>query len=62
MLNMFSMASWLLGDYRAQLEQMELTGPVITSVPWNYAGDPIGSYRKAWKEAATALAAGRRFR
>jgi hypothetical protein len=60
--NMFSMAFWLLGDYRAQLEQMMLTGPVITSVPWNYLSDPIGSYREAWKEAAAALAAGRRFR
>jgi hypothetical protein len=50
--NMFSMAFWLMGDHRAQLQQMKLTGPVITSVPWNYAGDPAGSYRKAWKEAA----------
>lgn len=55
-------SGWLLGDYRAQLEQMVLTGPVITSVPWNYLSDPIGSSREAWKEAATALAAGRRFR
>ena len=60
--NMFSMAFWLLGDYRAQLEQMELTGPVISDVPWNYRNDPVGSYRKAWQEAAAALAAGRAFR
>lgn len=57
--NMFSMAFWLLGNYRSQLEQMELTGPVIGSVPWNYLGDPVGSYRNAWKEAAAAVAAGR---
>lgn len=58
--NMFSMAFWLMGDYRAQLEQMELTGPVISGVPWNYLSDPVGSYQKAWKEAAAA--AGRNFR
>jgi hypothetical protein len=56
---MFSMAFWLLGDYRAQLEQMELTGPVISSVPWNYRSDPVGSYQKAWQEAAAAVTAGR---
>jgi hypothetical protein len=60
--NMFSMAFWLLGDYRAQLEQMKLTGPVISSVPWNYMSDPVGSYQKAWTEAASALRAGRSFR
>ncbi len=60
--NMFSMAFWLLGDYRAQLEQMELTGPVISSVPWTYRSDPIGSYQKAWQEAAAAVVAGRTFR
>ncbi len=59
--NMFSMAFWLLGDYRAQLEQMELTGPVISSVPWNYRNDPVGSYQQAWQEAAAAVAAGRAF-
>jgi len=58
--NMFSMAFWLLGDYRAQLQQMELTGPAISSVPWDYAGDPIGSYQKAWTTAA--LATGRKLR
>lgn len=56
------MAFWLLGDYRAQLEQMQLTGPVISDVPWNYRNDPVGSYRKAWQEAAAAVAAGRAFR
>jgi hypothetical protein len=60
--NMFSMGLWLLGDYRAQLEQMDLTGPVISSVPWNYRNDPIGSYREAWQEAAAAVAEGRAFR
>ena len=60
--NMFSMTFWLLGDYRAQLEQMELTGQVISSVPWNYLSDPVGSYQKAWQEAAAAIAAGRMFR
>ena len=60
--NMFSMAFWLLGDYRAQLEQMDLTGSVISGVPWNYLNDPIGSYQRAWGEAATAVAAGRAFR
>lgn len=60
--NMFSMAFWLLGDYRAQLEQMDLTGPVISSVPWNYLNDPIGSYQEAWQEAAADVAAGRMFR
>lgn len=60
--NMFSMAFWLLGDYRAQLEQIELTGPVISSVQWDYLSDPAGSYRKAWQEAAAAVAAGRMFR
>lgn len=39
-----------------------MTFPVITSVPWNYLSDPIGSYREASEEAAAALAAGRRFR
>ncbi len=57
--NMSSMAFWLLGDYRAQLEQMELTGPVISSVPWGYLSDPVGAYQRAWQEAAAALAAGR---
>jgi hypothetical protein len=60
--NMFSMAFWLLGDYRAQLEQMRLTGRVISSVPWNYRSDPVGSYQNAWQEAAVAIAAGRGFR
>jgi hypothetical protein len=60
--NMFSMAFWLLGDFRAQLEQIKMTGPVISSVPWGYRSDPIGSYQKAWQEAAAAVAAGRTFR
>ncbi len=56
--NAFAMCFGLMHDYDAQLEQMELIGPLITRVPWAYQGKPAAAFERA-RARARALAATR---
>jgi hypothetical protein len=45
--NVFAMCFRLMRDYDAQLEQMRLIGPLITTHPWHYQGKPGQAYERA---------------
>ena len=45
--NAFAMALRLMHDYAAQLDQMQLIGPLIQRAPWHYHGDPGAAYERA---------------
>jgi len=53
--NVFAMCFWLMRDYPAQLEQMNLIGSLINRIPWQYQGNPATAYERA---RTRALAAG----
>lgn len=44
--NVFAFCFRLMRDYGAQLEQMRLIGPHVTSEPWQYQGDAAVFYEK----------------
>jgi hypothetical protein len=55
--NTFAMCFWLMRDYEAQLEQMDLIGPLNQTAPWHIQGEARWAYERA---RTTALkAAGR---
>jgi hypothetical protein len=54
--NVFAMCFGLMHDFPAQLEQMDMIGPLITRTPWAYQGRPAAAYERA---RARALAAAR---
>lgn len=58
--NPFAMCFFFMGDYAAQLEQMQLIGPNVTASPWQYQGKPGRAYERARLKAleATKRAAG----
>jgi hypothetical protein len=56
--NAFAMCFGLMHDYAAQLEQMELIGPLITKIPWAYQGRPAAAYERARARALAAVRAG----
>src|ERR1700729_506980 len=49
----FAMCFRLMRDYPAQLEQMDLIGPMITRLPWGYQGRPRAAYERAREMALT---------
>jgi hypothetical protein len=51
--NFFAMCFRLMRDYPAQLEQMDLIGPMITQLPWGYQGRPRAAYERARDMALT---------
>ena len=51
--NFFAMCFRLMRDYPAQLEQMDLIGPMITRLPWGYQGRPRAAYERAREMALT---------
>jgi hypothetical protein len=53
--NVFAMCFALMHDYPAQLEQMDLIGPLITRTPWNYQGKPAAAFERARARAVAAL-------
>jgi hypothetical protein len=55
--NAFAMCFFLMRDYDAQLEQMRLIGPHVTSAPWQYmVGTPGQAYERARQAAMQATA------
>jgi hypothetical protein len=56
--NFFAMCFRLMHDYPAQLEQMDLIGPMITPTPWGYQGRPAAAYERARARALAATQAG----
>ena len=56
--NYFAMCFRLMRDYPAQLEQMDLIGPLITRMPWAYQGRPGAAYERARTMALTKTRAG----
>jgi len=56
--NYFAMCFRLMRDYPAQLEQMDLIGPLITRAPWAYQGRPVAAYERARAKALAATQAG----
>lgn len=44
--NIFALCFRLMGEYEAQLEQMRLIGPHVTSAPWAYQGKAGVIYEK----------------
>jgi hypothetical protein len=55
--NFFAMCFRLMRDYPAQLEQMDLIGPMITRMPWGYQGRPAAAYERARATALTVTQA-----
>lgn len=53
--NVFAMCFSLTHDYAAQLEQMELIGPLIQRIPWGYQGSPADAYERARVRALSAM-------
>jgi uncharacterized protein DUF4034 len=53
--NVFAFCFRLTQDYEAQLAQMQIIGPWITSSPWNYQGNPGKIYERARQRALTEL-------
>lgn len=45
--NVFAFCFRLMGEYAAQLEQMQLIGPHLTEFPWQYQGKPADRYETA---------------
>lgn len=46
--NAFAMCFYQMGEYLAQLKQMNLMGQQVTPVPWHYlAGTPSAAYERA---------------
>jgi hypothetical protein len=46
--NAFAMCFYQMGEYLAQLLQMNLIGPQVTAIPWHYlAGTPSAAYERA---------------
>jgi hypothetical protein len=56
--NAFAMCFGLMRDYPAQLEQMDLIGPLPTKIPWVYQGKPVAAYERARARALAAVQAG----
>jgi hypothetical protein len=57
--NVFAMCFALMHDYPAQLEQMDLIGPLITQSPWAYQGEPGAAFERARARALAAMPASR---
>lgn len=55
--NVFAMCFGLMHDYPAQLQQMNLIGPLITRIPWNYQGRPAAAFERARTRALAAMSA-----
>jgi hypothetical protein len=53
--NIFAMCFSLMHDYPAQLEQMNLIGPLVQASPWNYQGNPGAAYERARARAVKAM-------
>jgi hypothetical protein len=54
--NIFAMCFALMRDFPAQLEQMRLIGPMVTTFPWQFLGDPGQSYQQHQRRALAELA------
>jgi hypothetical protein len=52
--NTFAMCFWLMRDYEAQLQQMDLIGPLNQAAPWHFQGDPSWAYERARTTALKA--------
>jgi hypothetical protein len=55
----FAMCFALTHDYPAQLEQMELIGPLITQIPWACQDDPAAAFEGSRTRSLAAVRAGR---
>lgn len=56
--NVFAWCFGLMQDYQAQLDQMELIGPLFQKAPWHYQGDPGLVYEQARERAVKAVRSG----
>lgn len=52
--NAFAMCFALMHDHAAQLEQMDLIGPLITRIPWVYQDEPATAFERARTRALAA--------